>query len=244
MKIKTVATYIIFFVSVCSFGFAGNNNSYLQKDELIELANTIRNDRVYYNLGVIYYREGETGRAVLNFKRARLLNPYDNLNKDALNEARRVAGAPSYIFETSPIQDVLLFPFTVFSMNALVAVGIIFFLSGSIALSFVFVGTPAGEFLSRIKKIKIWCAVFIIAGMVYITASIIRHRVVFDRSQAVAVENARIFQLPEEDASVIGMLDEGIECRIESENGGFFLIRSIDNKFGWVIADNIEALWE
>lgn len=48
----------------------------------------IRNGTIYYNLGNTYFRLGDLGRAILNYRRARLLSPGDpDLNRN-LEEAR------------------------------------------------------------------------------------------------------------------------------------------------------------
>lgn len=48
----------------------------------------IRNSDVYYNLGNAYYKQGDLGRAILNYRRAQRLNPTDSDIAANLNIAR------------------------------------------------------------------------------------------------------------------------------------------------------------
>jgi tetratricopeptide (TPR) repeat protein len=48
----------------------------------------IRNEKLYYNLGNAYYRTGDLGRAILNYRRAQALAPADDNVRQNLEAAR------------------------------------------------------------------------------------------------------------------------------------------------------------
>jgi hypothetical protein len=80
--------------------------------------------RQFYNMGIQYGNAGLTGKAVLNLKRASLLEPKDKDIKTALSYYRATLGVPSYYFEQTPLENVLLFPFQFVGMNALLLIGL------------------------------------------------------------------------------------------------------------------------
>ncbi len=59
----------------------------LRYERLISEAG-IRNEKLYYNLGNAYYRSGDFGRAILNYRRAQALAPSDSNVRQNLEAAR------------------------------------------------------------------------------------------------------------------------------------------------------------
>jgi len=53
------------------------------------LESGIRNGLIYYNIGNCYYRNGEIGKAILNYKKSELYNPRDEDLRANLNYARQ-----------------------------------------------------------------------------------------------------------------------------------------------------------
>jgi hypothetical protein len=236
-----------------------NNSIDMQINKLEFDSATSRDYRLFYNLGILYIKNNNPGKAIVNLKRANLLNPYDKQVYSVLTDSREKLGIPAYIFEGTFLEKAILFPFTMFHINATVAIGIIIFILGSIILSLVLSSIINKiPFLqntkTNIKKIRRVAIILLIIGAVYITAGIIRHRFVFNIDMAVVVadnntsEDIVLFQTPETNAKPIDTTSVGMECQIEDEReggagGAFLRINTIDGKVGWIDSKYIERLW-
>jgi hypothetical protein len=208
--------------------------------ELEDAASKIRNENIYYNLGIEYLKQNDIGRAILNLKRAALLNPYDPDIQEALTSARETIGIPGYFFEATPLEGVLLFPFTVFNFTGMLIFGLSLFIIGSIVLSLVLSGI-AGRMDKR--WVRVTSIIAIITGVIYIAGLWIRYEYTFDSSSGVVLTGGVISDRPDNTAVEKKDLTPGIECRIGKELEGYYYITTIDGKEGWTAMTNIGRVW-
>lgn len=225
-----------------------SNSINMKINELQNISATSRDYRVFYNLGVLYLNKNDVGRAILNLKRAYLLNPYNKDVYSVLTDTRTKLGVPAYIFEATFLEKAILFPFTIFHINATIAIGVVFFMLGSVLLSLELSGQIAK--ISLFKKIKIRrvAIIFFAIGVVYLIAGTIRHSFVFNSKMAVVVgtsqsDDIALFQLPEDKSEPIDTTSIGMECQIEDEQSAFLRINTIDGKVGWIDKMYVERLW-
>jgi len=82
------------------FDSAKSNEDYLEASKLLEsmLVDGFKNGAVYYNLGNAYFRSGEYGRAILNYRKALPYRPRDPYLKANLQQA--IAAAPGKLGES------------------------------------------------------------------------------------------------------------------------------------------------
>lgn len=197
------------------------------------------NPDIFYNLGVYYSRISNTSKAILNFKRAHLLSPKEKQFKEALRLEREKLDLPVLFLEPSPLEKILLYPFNFASINAITILGITLLSIGAAGISFYL-------FSGKIPFKKYTIPFLIISftlGIVYISAGLIRHKITFDKNEAVILEDCSIFDSsslnPVEIEKVIG----GMECRILEESNGYYLIVTLNGKKGWIKTNSIEKLW-
>ena len=81
------------------FDSANSANDYREAAQTLEsiLTDGYRNGAVYYNLGNAYFRAGEYGRAILNYRKAKPYRPHDPYLAANLNQA--LAAAPGRLAE-------------------------------------------------------------------------------------------------------------------------------------------------
>ena len=209
--------------------------------ELEETALTIKNEAVYFNLGIEYLNRNDIGHAVLNLKRAHLLNPYDSEIASALSAARESIGIPAYFFEASPLERVIQFPLTVFALPAMAAIGIVLFAAGSAGLS---LGLARIVEMLRARVWRIVSIVLMALGAVYLAGAYVRYGAMFDPAMGVAVYSGTVADRPDATALEKKDIAAGIECRIENEIDGYYFITTIDGKEGWTALTNIARVWK
>jgi hypothetical protein len=216
---------------------------YPQTNSIAELeaaASKTRNEYIYYNLGIEYLNRSDIGRAILNLKRAHLLNPYDQSIMEVLTAARETIGIPGFFFEASPLEKVLLFPFTVFDFTGMLIFGMAMFILGSVVLSLILSGI-AGHLDKR--WVRVASIISIAVGIIYIAGLWLRYENTFDNTSGVVVYGGVISDRPDNTAVEKKDLTPGIECKIEKELEGYLYITTIDGKEGWTAVTNVGKLW-
>jgi hypothetical protein len=238
-KIKPLICFCIFVFLVKAALFS----SALDIPELEKLAVQYQDSRMFYNLGVSYANTNNVGRAVLNLKRAYLLNNNDKTAFNILNDLRSSIGVPPYWFEVSPLEKAALLPFTFFSLNGGFLLGFLFLLWGSFGLSVVLSRILPVNFQKH-KDIILKTSIFLfIFGILYLFFSILRYQSTFDKKNAVVIKNEALFETPGGKARKLKDLPAGMECAIREESSGFYLIRTIQGQEGWVEKNGVEKLW-
>ncbi|MGB6422385.1 MAG: tetratricopeptide repeat protein, partial [Anaerolineales bacterium] len=56
------------------------SGQYDQATQILEqiISQGVQDSAIYYNLGNVYYKQGDLGRAIVNYERAALMNPRDS----------------------------------------------------------------------------------------------------------------------------------------------------------------------
>lgn len=222
------------------------NATVSELSNLIEISKKTLDSDLFYNIGVLYYRMGDRGNAIVNLKRAYLLNPYDVSNKSALYLARSDLGIPEAFYESSPLAKVFLFPFEIFNLNAMAVIGLIVLAAGIIIVSLKVSGLGEKfKFGEKMKKaLHNMGIVLTIIGGVYIISSAIRYSYQFDKRQAVVISEADFHQEPAEGEYEINKVIPGVECKVMEYENGYYEIETVDSRRGWVSAESVKLIWE
>lgn len=116
---------------------------------------------VYYNLGNTYYRQGDLGRAVLNFQRASQLNPRDPDIKANLELARAKADVPFTPMAPGPFSALAKMTSSWLTLNETAILALAFwFLAGFLFLAIRLLG---GGKMRRILRYGAIVALFFLA---------------------------------------------------------------------------------
>jgi len=189
---------------------------------------------LYYNLGNSYFRNGESGKAVLNYERAKRLMPRDsdlNFNDryvrsridsygvdEELNLIDRAM--KNYIQFYTTDEMVLIITGVVF------AIGIVFLLS-------LYMNWPGS---SRQGIIALLTLILLIYATGLVT------KVQHEKGLAVIVTGTDSYFEPRTDSTVHFKLPEGTKARILKSEGVWIKVQRLDGKVGWVSRDMLEKI--
>lgn len=206
--------------------------SILYYRELIERGG-IRNGKIYYNIANAYFRMGDLGRAILNYKRAELYIPNnDNLKKN-LEYARSRRLNKIEVREKEKIFRTLFFlhydlPFGVRFMIFSVSFALVWIIA-SIMIFF-----RNGKLRTALILFSLISAVFLVSMAVEMTSgSAKREGVVTEESVVARKGDARSYQ-----PSFTEPLRAGTEFELLEERGGWYHIELINGERCWIPSDS------
>lgn len=251
MRRNILFTSIVFCLSLASAGAYALTN-FTNADGARQLTDMLRtaagqlDDKLFYNIGVLYYGAGDKGRAAIYLKRAYLLNPYDKMNRDALFLARSDLEIPEEFYQSSPLAKIFLFPFTTLTVNATAVFGLVLFVLGAAWFSILLSGLAAKLSLGDKLRTALFVTAIVFAslGVMEMTAAGVRYHNLFDKSQAVVLNDTALYKEPRADADKLADLQAGLECRVRDYEGGYYLVETVDTRKGWVSENDVEMLWE
>ncbi|MCK9160225.1 MAG: tetratricopeptide repeat protein [Bacteroidaceae bacterium] len=195
---------------------------------------------IYYNLGNSYYKLNNIAKAILNYRRALLLEPGNsdiraNLDIAHSKTVDKVDSIPD-VFFVSWIKSLI----NCFSVGVWAKIGILFFLLFIVALYFY-------VFSKRtfLKKIGFFAALFFIIITVFanVFASNEKERLLSHDSAIVMDPSITVRSTPSESGTDLFILHEGHEVKIKDNSmKAWKEIRLEDGKVGWVPTSSIEVI--
>ncbi len=188
------------------------------------LSKGVESPAVYYNLANSYFKSGKTGKAVLNYIRARDLAPRDADIRANLGFTRVLVANGKFVSKPSRFSMMLLTDHL--SAGELKWLAFFFF---ACAGAYVLVGYYM-KFRSRRVMMGGFvlglCWVFFLMGCVL--------KMVESSSRAVCVSVAEARFETSAQANVYFKLSEGAEVKILKEKDGWQKVQRSDEKIGWV----------
>ncbi len=198
---------------------------------------------LYYNLANSYYKSEDTGRAVLNYLRARRLAPFDQDIEANLNFVRQQGSNPNSRQASTPVlvQISELVPWLSFNQAAFAALA-----------SWLVIGALAALYLwaERFRQsmaIRRLAAVAVIAIFVFGTVAVGKHmdRLHWEQVAVVTAESAGVFNSPNERREARFSLEAGSEVRFIEERGAWSKIGILDSGVeGWIESPAVERVLE
>lgn len=191
----------------------------------------INDPYLYYNLSNAYYRNAETGKAVVNIERAYLLKPRD---KDIRHNRNFFASATGSPRESSfdGIYDKVI---NICSLNAMTVITAFLFLL-PLVLSVLFFATKKTAF----KKMALILPVFVAVSSI-ITALKVKNEII--DTAAVILKDAEVRSGPGVNNPGLFKLAQGRIVRAERAGGGWTFITVKPEKIsGWTESANLENI--
>ena len=193
---------------------------------------------LYYNLGNAYFRTGQIGKAVLNLERARRLAPKDedirhNLQIVNLRVVDKVPHPPKLFFQVwyESVRNLL----SVDGWTALFVA--LYVLAGVLLVIRVLARRPAVVAVAR-RSLVLVVVLLVVTGVFWIGA-LRSARVV---KAVVTVPRVEVLSAPEEGATEVFPLHEGVVVQIRDRSDGWYEIRLPDGKVGWLKKDAVEIV--
>jgi len=205
------------------------NSDYMSAVSYYEniISSGIINGDIFYNLGNSYLKTGETGKAILNYRKAELFIPRD---EDLQANLKYAYGLVIDNIECKELISFLGdFCFWYSKLNVYELLN--FFL----ALNFLFWSLVAIRFFFKVEILKIIFYLNIFLLLVIgpsVGLKIYRHY--FVKKGVVTSKEVLVRSGSTINGTVLFKLHDGTEFEWVEENGGWVKIRLCDNKKGWV----------
>jgi len=224
---------------------AYRNKDYKKSIELYEklVAQGIREGKesaqIYFNLGNAYFRDNKTGKAILNYERALLLNPGDGDIRHNLRFARnrtvdRIDTAGD-LFITNWFGAVR----NILNSNAWAHISILFFI-----LFLTTVGAFLFVRILWIRKSAFYTGIvlFILMIATNIFAFSQKSDRIHRNNAIVMVGAARVNASPDENSNALFELHEGTKVKIRSSDTNWYEIEIANGSVGWTSKQNVEII--
>ena len=194
---------------------------------------------VYYNLGNSHFKEGNIADAILNYERAKTLNPDDedinyNLKIAYSNTVDKIEPIPLLFYQRwwqSFLNALSTGLWSVLSISIL-------WISLAAGIAYIFAKTVSFKrnmFLASINLL-------ILSGVCYYI-SMASHRLIYGNHGAIVMEaSAYIKSSPDEKSTNLFMLHQGTKVEITEETKGWKKIKIANGNVGWVATEQVEKI--
>jgi len=256
---KKYIKYLFLVISILSFrfSFAISNNEALKlyhdaniayqkldyETSIRLLEQLIKNksisEEVYYNLGNSYFKAGNFAKAILNYERAKKLNPDDedvnfNLKIASLKVVDKIESVPQIFYKRWINQFSILFPADTFSIILIIVVWLLF---GAAAL-YVSINTVGGKKFSFILMI-VFFFLTCISGVMAVRSHAIAQ---VDQTAIIMSSSVYVKSSPDEKGNDQFILHEGTKVDILDELNNWRKIRIANGSIGWMKVDEMETI--
>jgi len=194
---------------------------------------------VYYNLGNAFYRKGQLGKALLNYRRAQRYMPRDDELQENITFARALVVDETKAEQTASLGKYFMDHLELFSRNELALMfSALIFLATLLACGAIYADPGRLKtFLRRFACISFTCALLLGGGtarMVYVEIKTPPAVILADRAEVRAG--------PAESYSTSFILHEGAEVTVQRERGEWLNIYFPAVGRGWVHQSEIEKI--
>ena len=249
---KEIIILIILFVLPC---FAGQE----KYTALFEEANSLYNSRqyetaiseynkiltdgfessaLYYNLGNAYYKAGKMGYAILNFEKAKKLDPKDKeIRNNLIFLQKKVKNAGT--LPNLPLYNAIENVENAFSMNFLTVLCYTFFVLLLSSISFYIF---ANKILLR--KISFFAGIGILVCLIMASSLLVlKYRDAYILESAIVITNSTQIKFsPDKESRELFMVYEGERVEIKDQVTGWAKVRVLNGREGWIKIDSINKI--
>jgi len=191
------------------------------------------NGGLYYNLGNSYFKEGQLGKAVLNYERARRLMPRDSDLKS--NYEFALAQVKNYMQEDKSFFKNFISRYTDFFAKDEMAI--------SLLLIYLLLGTGFLLTIYWVPARRVLAPILVVLGVVLISQTILfRLKIQDQQNLAIVLQNTEAKFEPASNATTHFPLSEGQKVIILDKEVGHAKIKRPDGKIGWVPAETVERI--
>ncbi|MBF0253222.1 MAG: BatD family protein [Candidatus Omnitrophica bacterium] len=215
---------------------AYNKDEYLKAvDEYENILSTgYESPNLYFNLANAYFRSGDVGKAILNYKRAERFEPSNPDIKANLKFAEAEVGR-NYSIKGSLWDMIIIQKYRqMMNLDERTMLTVIFYVFGMLLLS-------VGLFMNKNRKIVTFGIILVIVSI--LNCGILWHDAGrIGKEAVISVDNADILYGPFDSATVFFKLRKGSIVDILSTKNGWSKINRLDGKSGWVRTNELDII--
>ena len=196
-----------------------------------------RTAHVYFNLGNVYFRNGQLGKAILSYERARRLSPSDPDILANLKFAQERAGVDAV---NTPSKALSRFAATVFFSRTLDGWSVALV----VAVWLTSLAVAAATWVRPARTIFAWVAAVLFVWLAF-TCVALAYRTTRERAAPSAVVTVKLAEArfaPLADATVHFKLAVGSKVAIRENRGEWLFVERMDGQQGWARKETVESV--
>ena len=212
-------------------------NSIHQYEQLIK--NKSISEEVYFNLGNSYFKAGNFAKAILNYERAKKLDPDDedinfNLKIASLKVVDKIESVPEIFYKKWINQFSIFLPPDTFSIILIILVWMLF----ASAAFYVAAHSVIGKKISFVFIVIIFCLTCVGGVMAARSHAIAR----IDKQSIIMSASVYIKSSPDEKGNDLFILHEGTKIDVLDELNNWIKIRIANGSVGWMKSEEMEII--
>lgn len=194
---------------------------------------------LYYNLGNNYYKQGEIGRAILNYERALLLQPGNEDARYNLTMAQRAA-----VDKINVLPELFLVRwynslFTALTADQWAYISVALFLLVLVMVMLFFYATSMS---TRKTGFAVAVVALLLTGASVLFANRQYHRLT-DRNTGIIMSPSVVVRgAPDNSGTELFVIHEGLKVEVLESLGSWHNIRMADGNVGWILQDAMEKI--
>lgn len=196
-------------------------------------------EEVYFNLGNSYFKAGNFAKAILNYERAKKLDPDDedanfNLKIASLKVVDKIENVPQIFYKKWINQFSVMFPADTFSIVLIILIWLLF----ASATFYITANSVTGK---KFSFILIICFLFL-SGIGVVMASRSYAIARLDKQSIIMSTSVYVKSSPDEKGNDLFILHEGTKVDILDELNNWRKIRIANGSIGWMKVDEMEII--
>ena len=194
---------------------------------------------VYYNLGNSHFKQGNIANAILNYERAKTLNPDDedinyNLRIAYSNTVDKIEPIPLLFYQRWWQTFLNALPTGIWSLLSVCMLWLTF----AAGIAYLFAKTVSFKRNAFLASINL----LVLSGVCYYI-SMASHRLIYGNHGAIVMEaSAYIKSSPDDKSTNLFMLHQGTKVEITEETQGWKKIKIANGNVGWVASEQVEKI--
>ncbi|MCB2229328.1 tetratricopeptide repeat protein [bacterium] len=196
------------------------------------LADSVESPALYFNLGNAYFKQGDLGHAVLNYLRARRLDPGDGDIEANLSFARGYTRVQMEGVRLNPISSIMESAVSGFRLSTLAWISALFFIGLFVLLSLRF---GLGWRENWLRRTIVLVLVLLVVAAVFTTFKY-RHDFL-TRWAVLTCDQCPVYIGPSEDLDIELQGAPGLVVEIVDQSGEWYNVLFENKRRGWIRRD-------
>jgi tetratricopeptide (TPR) repeat protein len=201
--------------------------------------NNYRSIEVYFNLGNAYFKAGDFSKAILNYERAKKLDPEDedtnfNLKIASLKVVDKIDQAPQIFYKRWMSRMAEGLPSNAWTILFILLIWLFF-----IALALYVIGRTVTSKKVAFFSLLLFLIVTVSVGVLMLKSHVMTN---VDKQAIIMSESVYIKSAPDEKGNDLFILHEGAKADVLDEIGDWSKIRIGNGSVGWLRTSEMEVI--